>query len=1152
MNISRCQVFIVKSSFVPTSIPQGVLHAIPGACVVAILFCILLFSTSYCQPKLLQFKHLTVADGLSSSIVVSVVQDYKGFMWLGTYEGLNRYDGAAMVVYKNIPSDSTSLPSDLVRSIFEDRRKNLFVGTAGGLAQYNRDLDCFKNFRYDTASALFGNKSLVLRITEDTIGNLWLATENGLIYFDRLNNKISTYQHDPSNPGTICDSYVDVVYFDKTGRLWVATPKGLDLFNPQTREFKHIKICKTHNDTIASIYFLSIAEGIDGNIWFGSSDGLFCLEGQHPTDDFELTHFRNDPADEGSLSNNRAKSLLVDREGKLWIGTENGGINLFDPKTKKFSKYRKDDFNLMSLNNESIHSIAQDRNDNLWFGTWGSGVNLSVKNSDFIVHDKNLPGAAQSLSCNIVSGFVEDRKNRFWIGTDGGGFNLLDDKTNRFTRFSTENLDIKSNAIICIAAGDNTQIWLGTWEGGLVRYDYSDNTTKSFTTQNSPILENNIFAIAKDTLGNLWLGTMGHGLLYYALKEGACHSYTTENSAISHNKITLIRLSRNGHVYLGSTSGFQIFSPIEKTFETFENDINNLNSLSNNNVNDIFIDNDTCVWICTQKGLNMFNPATKKIMRCTTEDSLQNKSIQGLTKDKYGALWMTTNAGITRFDYRKNTTKNLKASDGLQSTDFKNASILTTEDGTILAGGTNGFNIINPEKIPENKTAPPVVLTDLHIFNQQVIIGAEGSPLKKHISQTSSLTLTYKQSVLTFFFAALDFTNPSKNQYAYMMENFDKAWTYCGNRKDATYTNLNPGKYLFHIRGSNNDGVWNETGTSLEIVITPPWWQTKTARIGFVISVICLFLGIYFYRINQLNRQKNVLEKLVQQRTHEIEEKNQALLEQTKELKETNLVLAEQQHYIDAQTKELSASNEKLVSLNVTKDKLFSIIAHDLKNPFASILGIHENLARRYDTMNDSKRKHMFEIVYDSSKKIFKLLETLLDWARTQTGNVNFNPEEFALNDIIADTIVVVENLAREKKIEIKQCLSNKVTISADRNMVNTVIRNLVTNAIKFTENGTITIEADQSADASTIRIIDSGVGIIPEKAATLFNSINSKSSFGTRGESGTGLGLIICKEFIERHGGSIAVESEIGRGSTFYFTIPNKNASTTGNRQSN
>jgi signal transduction histidine kinase/ligand-binding sensor domain-containing protein len=1091
------------------------------------------YSNSYGQPKLLQFKHLTVADGLSSSSVESILQDNRGFMWLGTPDGVNRYDGVNIITYKNIWSDSSSLLSDYVRTIYEDRKKNLFIGTSGGLNLYDRESDNFINFRNDSSSALFGIKSLVRRIAEDTNGNLWLATDSGLVFLDRANNKAKKYQNHPSNPSSINDNDLEAVYIDKSMRLWIGTIKGVDLFERETGTFKHINTCKTHNDTIPSLYVLDIIEDRQGNIWFGSSDGLFCLQNRSAHDNFELTHFKNDPKDRESLSNNRVKTLFVDSEGKLWIGTENGGINLFDTTNNKFRQYRINEFNPMSLNNESIHSIAQDRNNNLWFGTWGGGVNISIENSDFIIHYRNVPGAAQSLSFNIVSSFVEDRLHRIWVGTDGGGFNLFDGTTGCFQRFNTRNTAIKSDAVIAMHRGKDNTIWLGTWEGGLVNFDYDHNTVQSFTTDNSGIPDNSIFSIADDSLGNLWLGSFRHGLIYYQIKEKKFTVYTPKKFNMLNDDVSVVKIDSKGRVYMvpGSGSDIYIFNPVENRFVTHSVLTDSVHRGAMN-VFDILIESDTCIWAATRQGLYRFNPENGYHRWYFMENGSSNTAIKGLTLDKTGVLWLTTNSGISRFDYQTNNVKIFSVSDGLQGTDFKKANIFTTVDGSILAGGTNGFNVINPEKIPQNTKVPEVVLTDFHIFNKNVKIGVDRSSLKKQLSETDTLFLTYKQSVFTLFFTALDFTNPSKNQYAYKMVNFDKIWTYCGNRKEATYTNLDPGRYQFQVKAANNDGVWNETGTTLEIIITPPWWKTKTATIFFVFTVICILLGIYYFRINQLEKHKKLLEILVRKRTFEIETKNRILSKQADDLRE-------RQEFIDLQTRELSASNNKLLALNETKDKLFSIIAHDLKNPFTTILGIHDMLAHRYDSINDGKRKHMLEVVYKSSMRIFKLLETLLDWARTQTGKINCNAEEFVLNEIIDDISLFVENIASEKKIVINQCIEKKVVVFADKNMINTVIRNLMANAIKFTENGTIRIEADESPKLVTVKIIDSGVGMGPEKTATLFDSINTGSTFGTRGETGTGLGLVICREFIERHGGIMAVESEIGKGSTFSFTIP-------------
>jgi signal transduction histidine kinase/ligand-binding sensor domain-containing protein len=1132
-------------------VKEHVPHALkPIRCLLICSLCIVPFSNSYSQQRLLQFKYLTTDDGLSSSIVTSIVQDYKGFLWFGTYDGLNCYDGTKIITYQKNLSDSTSLIENHVQTIFEDREKNLYIGTRDGLALYNRDTDHFINYKFERSSPFHELALGVSRIIEDSLGNLWLSTDKGAIYFNRTANKIIRYQHDPTDPLSISNSAIEYVYRDTRGRLWMSTQKGLNLFAPETGKFRHITVCATHNENLSNVFFLAIVEDLEGNIWFGSDEGLFCLESKMSDKELRLEHFKNDPADPNSLSINRARSLCVDQNGLLWIGTENGGINIYNKKKRIFFHYRIDDYNPMSLNNESIHALVQDRQKNMWIGTYGGGANVNKVNGDLIVHYKNLPGSAQSVSSNNITCFVEDSYNRIWVGTDGGGFNLFDQTTGRFVHFNSQNTAMQSNALNCMFREGGNCIWMGTWEGGLIKYDYVSKKLQSFTTKNSGIPDNTVYSIAQDALGDLWLGSFQHGLIQYHLKEGAFVEYSTANSIITSNHLDIVRSDHKGHILMGSGEYLQIFFPEENRFGIKSSIVPDTNLPISNAVNDILVENDTCTWVATQYGLYRYNQKNRGFRWYFKTDGLPSNTIKGLAVDRSGVLWLTTVCGICRFDHRNNKIINFSKSDGLQGNEFNKASILMTADGDLLAGGTNGFNLIHPDRYAENRSIPPVVITDFHIFNEKVKVAVKGSPLTKQISMTESITLTYKQSVLTFYFAALDFANPQKNLYAYRMENFDKDWTYCGNRHEATYTNLNPGRYRFHVKGSNNDGVWNETGTTIQLIITPPWWKTKTARIGFVILILSLFISIYLYRINQINRQKKALEILVRERTHELEETNQILFKQTKELvlqtkelKEINAIMQQQQVFIDGQNKELSVSNEKLTSLNETKDKLFSIIAHDLKNPFTSILGLHETLARRYDIMNDGKRKHMLGIVYNSSVKIFKLLETLLDWARTQTGKISFNPEEFVLNDLIDEIVVFIENLAREKNIEIKSTLTGRVMVFGDKNMINIVIRNLMTNAIKYTENGKILITADAGSDSATVKIIDNGMGIGSEKAAVLFNSINSKSTFGTRGETGTGLGLIICKEFIERHGGTIAVASEIGKGSTFYFMIPNKNA---------
>jgi signal transduction histidine kinase len=499
--------------------------------------------------------------------------------------------------------------------------------------------------------------------------------------------------------------------------------------------------------------------------------------------------------------------------------------------------------------------------------------------------------------------------------------------------------------------------------------------------------------------------------------------------------------------------------------------------------------------------------------------------------------------GISRFDYRNKQFSNLSASDGLQSNEFTKASILTTQNGAILAGGTNGFNLIHPERKSDNRMIPQLNLTDIHIFNGRVTIGSNDSPLKSHISVSDEITLSYKQSVITFFFSVMDFTNPQKNQYAYMMENFDKGWVYSGNKREATYTNLNPGRYTFRVKGSNNDGVWNEEGVSLTITITPPWWATTIARVSFALFLISLFAGIYILRVSQLNHQRKLLEKLVKERTHEIEDKNVMLERKTAELNKTNSLLEERQQYIQQQAEELASSNNQLKTANATKDTFFSIIAHDLRNPFNNILGFTELLSNNDPTIDDEKIKKITSQLYKSASNTYNLLENLLEWSKTQSNKITFEPQLVDLREICLE---VIENMSlNSKNINIVFSDPEKIEVFADINMIKTILRNLISNAIKFSfENSIVNLSIEKNDRFATVTVSDKGVGIEKKNLSKLFDLTQKYSTQGTASEKGTGLGLIICKEFIVKHNGEIWVASDTdshrgGKGTTIKFSIP-------------
>jgi signal transduction histidine kinase/ligand-binding sensor domain-containing protein len=1055
-------------------------------------------SGAYAQQRRLQFTYLTPDDGLSSSIASCIIQDHKGFIWIGTPDGLNRYDGFNFVVYRNKPADSASLADNVVKTLFEDHNKNLFIGTENGLCLYDRNSDRFRNYMLENSSPLKGIFCSVLKIAEDSVGNLWLATNTGLIYFDRLKSKIVQFTHDPDNPESLSNNNVEAVLFDKNGSLWVTTRRGLNLYLPDKGTFKHFTKTDDNTKDLSGTIFLNIVEDREGNLWFGSTEGLYCLKNNPEAKAQNLIHYQHDDQDKFSLSINQVTSLFVDDMGNLWIGTENGGINLFNRENQKFWRYLKDDYDPQSLNNESIEAIYQDKTGNLWFGTYTGGLNIAMKNRDAIIKYQNLPGAPLSLSHNTVMGFYEDQQGRIWVGTDGGGLNLFDMKISRFSRFNMDNSRLSSNSVLCILGDSNDRMWLGTWAGGLVSFDIKTKLFTSFTTQNSGIQDDNIYAIAKGDDNDLWLGSFEHGLIHYQIREKKFTEYTPENSGLINEMVVKIANYSRGRLLIGSTECLQIFSPGDARFITYMSDPDNVSSLSYPRVTDILVENDSCVWIGTPDGLNRFNPNTGTFKRYYEKDGLPNNFIKGLVLDKSGALWVTTNRGICRFDYIRGKFKNFTKGDGFQSNEFSDRSILKLKSGALLMGGTKGFNLVYPEKISENKRIPDVLITDLKIFNKSVKPVDENSPLKQNITETKTLTLRHEFSVLTFYFAVMDFSAPGKNQYAYMMENFDKEWIYSGNKGEATYTNLNPGEYVFRVKGSNNDGLWNETGTSIRIIILPPWWARWWFRLIIVSAIILIFVTVFISRVRILKNQKLLLEKSVAIKTTE------------------------------------------LFELNASKDKFFSIIAHDLRNPFNNIIGFSELLIEDIKSGDHSRNEKYAGMINISAVQTLRLLENLLEWANSQTGKIPFKPQPIKLGELLNEEFSMLNDLAVRKKIELKSSLTDNLMIMADKNMVLTILRNLISNAIKFThKNGKVEVSARIKNKNAEISVSDNGIGMTKDTIAKIFRIDTTLSTRGTENEKGTGLGLFLCKEFIEKHGGKIWVESESGKGSIFKFLLP-------------
>jgi len=1115
----------------------------------------------FCQPEILNFKHITTDNGLSSNTITQIFQDSYGFIWVGTYAGINRFDGITFKVYFNDPTSHKSLPHNIVESFFEDKNKNLYIGTHNGLCKYNRITDDFDSYYYDKNSPLY-NKYMNVRSIAEYNNCLLLATDNGFYVFNPIKNILKQYLYD-STVNSISSNNVQFVYKDTKNRIWLATGNGLNLFDIEKEIFTLINIDIDGKSKYHNLFITSILEDENNNIWCGTIDGLFLVVEKN--NEFYLKKFYFN-AGIYSKNYNNIKCLFIDSKNNFWIGTENGGLNFFDRKTEKFKHFGIDENNVRSINNESIWTIYEDNNKNLWVGTFAGGINLKTINSDAFQLFTYLPGKKNSLSGNSIRNFLEDSNNKIWICIDGGGLNLLDLNTGKFFVYNMENCNFSSNAILSVVKDKkNGLLWISSWGGGLMLFDPQRNkVVKTYVTNNSNIPVDNIYSIWIDDDNCLWLGTYFKGLVKFDPEKNIFEIFDQTKYSIGNNIIFKVVGFKKTYLLLLTPSSFDIFDKKNKTFKSYS--YANNSGISHLNVQDIYVENDTSIWIATEYGLNRFNPVTEKFCHFFTKDGLPSNNIRAVIKDKFSYFWVATNKGLCRFNPETKESYVYTIDDGLQGNDFNIYSMYEDSKGRIFIGGQKGFNIIHPDKIEINKLFSPIYITNIEIFNNPI----STEKIRKPVYLIDTLYLSHRDRIVTFHFRTLDYVSPVKIKYKIKLENFDRDWLELSNKYDITYTNLKPGKYVLKIFATNSDGLWNKKSKDLVIIVTPPFYNTIIFKILILIFVVFI---IYFYvliRTKKIIKQRELLEKLVKERTFEIQEMNELLLRQRDELNKINAELEERQTKIIEQAEELKVQkenleylnsslqqinnlleerqqqieeqSEELKKLNNSKDKLISIIAHDLRNPLNALIGFSEILIYQYNKIEDEKKLRFLKIIYTTAKNMFMLLENLLQWARSQTHSISLNPEVFVINELIDENIALFREQAYLKNNVIKNDIYDTIKVYADKNMINSVIRNLLSNAIKFTENGLIRIYAEKYENFIKIFVSDTGKGISQERLATLFDITGSTPTTGTRGESGTGLGLLLCKEFVEKNGGIINVVSKEGEGTTISFTLPTNN----------
>jgi two-component system sensor histidine kinase ChiS len=1098
----------------------------PGQVFIMVLVFVLAI-LNFARENSICFEHISSEQGLSQDVVSCILQDSRGFMWFGTQDGLNRFDGYGFKKYKYNPKESASIPANKILLIYEDRRQNLWIGTeGGGLSCFNWEKENFIRYRYQSESDLNPGYDIdiVVALHEDRDGIFWVGTWGGLLRFDPVKRSWSRFVHKTGVPGTLSDNKIRTLCQAKDGTIWIGTEEeGLNAFDPNTGIFTHYRHDPKVAGSLSSNSVYALLEDSKRNLWIGTTGGLDRWEPGSKT----FSHYRHYNNNPYSLSNDGVRAIFEDSKEVLWIGTYGGGLNRLKNFSKKiFIHYHHQPSNPTSLSHDKINFIREDRTGSLWIGTDGGGINRIDSQKQQFSHFYSNPNKPNSLSSNDISCFLEDSEGILWIGTYDRGLNRYNpaEETFRFYQYNRANpRSLSSNSVKAIYQDRHGALWIGTWGGGMNRFDRDSETFTRYRHQEGTtkgLGSNDIFCIYGDRADNLWIGTWKGGLNLFQQKTGEFHYYKNDPEnpqSISSNGVTVIfpdMKAEEESLWIGThASGLEYFNRLTGHFKHYSHDPANPHSISNNSVTSIYISPNQpgILWVGTVGGgLNRFDRYKNEWQFYTEEDGLSNNTILGILEDKNKNLWLSTIRGLSRFNPQNGKFTNYFTEDGLQSNEFSQGAYFKGRDGRLYFGGVNGFNVFYPDHIEKNSNPPPIVITAFNVPSR------EGFQLKKSILETDKITLSYKDT-LSFEFAALNYIAPAKNSYKYKLEGSTlEDWVLLGHKREITFPALPHGEYVFRVKGSNNDGVWSLQEASIKLIITPPFYK----KLWFTSLLVALLAGalllMYKLRIRRYKVQRNQLEIEVAKRTTQLENSNRDLKKSEMELRE----------------------------LNATKDKFFSIISHDLRNHLTSLLGYSDMLYKSFAYLDEEKKQKYSRSIDKSARDLYELLENLLHWARNQTGALLCRPKAIDLGHLIPETVSAYTINAKKKNIDISCHIEKETVAYADHNMVRTVLRNLVSNAIKFTDKGgDIQVKANGKNGFIEIAVFDSGVGIQRERKDSLFKIGKNWSTKGTGKEHGTGLGLILCKEFVEKNNGTIWVESPPqggnGKGSVFRFTLP-------------
>ena len=1051
--------------------------------IILILVCIfscLKISTSYANIReSFNFKNITIEDGLSQSTVETIYQDSKGYIWIGTNDGLDRYNGYEFKHYKHDKYDKNSIANNYIVDIIEDKNGYIWVSTIGGLSRINLDKDEIKNYYSKEDSGNLSNSNLwQILCTKDN--RLIASTIDGLNVYDKNKDKFTRILY---KEGELPSQYIYSLEEDINGHIWVGTDNGLVELD------KDLNIVKSYHDTIGDSDVYNVYDDSKGNIWVCTLDnGLFKIN----LDDKSVENYKNNNS-KISIPSNNVRDIISDSEGKLWIATDKG-LCTFDYEREEFITYNKKSYQSNSLIDDEIFCLLKDSSGLIWIGTY-SGISRFNPNSNF-THFKLDPYEDNSISGNVIHGIYEDDDKTLWIGTNESGVNVINGES--IKHLNKENGNLVSDLIEDIT-GFKNYIFIGTNEGLSVLVK-NDKTAKNYTITNyttkDGLPSNKIRSLFIDSKGYLWIGTnKGLAILDTNNNKIIDITYILDEMGVSDKFIRAVYEDSKGNYYIGCflEGGLIKINPNTKEYKIYKNIENDDSSISNNSIRYINEDLYGNILVGTSHGINILNLSTDKFNHYTEKDGLINNTIYGILVDKNNGIWMSTNAGISKLSTEDATFKNFTITDGLQSNEFNGRACFKSKDGNMYFGGINGFNVFNSQDIELSTFEPKVIFDNFEINGTN----------KKDIS---NIKFKSNENNIKINFFTNDYKNTKTTQYYYKLEGLENEWNMT-NSNSLVFVNLGSGDYTLKIKTITQHGVMSDE-SSVHFTINPPIWRSNYA--------ICIYLILIIISILRYMHKVNTLDRLVNERTNKLRkemEKNEQLF-------------------------------KKVLSLEQNKNNYFVNLSHELRTPLnvlSSINQLIKEFTKKDNFITPEKLSYYMGIMDRNCSRLLSLINNLIDHTKIENNSYIINKKDEDIVYLVEETVLDMKDYIEEKGLELifDTDVEEKV-IRCDKVDIERCIINLVGNAVKFTpEGGLIEVLLQDLDDKVKIIVKDNGIGISEENQKIIFDRFNQVVDESSEQKGGSGLGLTITKQLITLHNGEIYVESEVGVGSEFIIILP-------------